>query len=75
MLNNREMAMFESVARGNPALREWLVAELEKQVSVLIKVVDSELMRRAQGHAQCLQNLIDNLDAHKQVPRASGLST
>lgn len=54
--------MFESVARGNPAFRAWLVRELEDQTTVLIRVVDGEQLRRAQGNAQRLQTLIEHLD-------------
>jgi hypothetical protein len=63
MLTNKDKVMFESIARGNPAFRAWLVSELDAQTQVLIRVVDGEQLRRAQGNAQRLQNLIEHLDA------------
>ena len=63
MLANKDMQLFESVARGNPRLREWLVSELATKHDVLVKMNDVEQLRRTQGYAQCLQTLIENLDA------------
>lgn len=69
MLTNQDLQMFESVARGNPRLREWLVSELTAKHDVLVKMNDVEQLRRAQGYAQCLQTLIENLDAATKSPR------
>jgi len=63
VLANKDMQLFESVARGNPRLREWLVSELATKHDVLVKMNDVEQLRRTQGYAQCLQTLIENLDA------------
>lgn len=63
MLTNKQQAMFESIARGNPAFRDYLASELEQQHEVLVKAVDGDQVRRAQGHAQRLKSLIDHLDA------------
>lgn len=69
MLTNQEVLMFESIAREHPKFREWLDTELAKKYEVLVKVVDGEQLRRAQGYAQCLQTLIDQLDHHKSSSR------
>jgi len=63
VLANKDIQLFESVARGNPRLREWLVAELATKHDVLVKMNDVEQLRRTQGYAQCLQTMIENLDA------------
>lgn len=63
MLANKDIQLFESVARGNPRLREWLVSELAMKHEVLVKMNDVEQLRRTQGYAQCLQTMIENLDA------------
>ena len=63
MLTNKQAQMFESVARHHPQLREYLSAEFERNVQVLVKHTDVEQLRRAQGHAQCLQNLMEHLDS------------
>jgi len=63
VLANKDIQLFESVARGNPRLREWLVSELATKHDVLVKMNDVEQLRRTQGYAQCLQTMIENLDA------------
>ena len=68
MLTNTQKQMFEFVARSAPQLREWLHAELEQQVKLLINVVDTEQLRRAQGHAQCLTRVIAMLDLPASPP-------
>ncbi len=35
-----------------------------KQYAILVLAVDERQMRQAQGNAQCLQSIIDGLDAH-----------
>ena len=59
----QEAQMFEGIARSHPAFREYLSKELDQQHEALIKSVDGELLRRAQGNAQRLKALIDRLDA------------
>ena len=75
MLTNNQSFMFASIAREYPALREWAAGELSKQIKTLVHVIDGEQLRRAQGHAQCLQTLIDHLDASSKSPRNAGSST
>lgn len=76
MISSKDLQMFESVARGNPRLREWLLSELADTHGVLVKMNDEAQLRRAQGRAQCLQSLIDNLDAATAPPRQrAGSST
>ncbi len=63
VLTSKDMAMFESVARNHPRLREWLVSELGACKDKLVTLVDIEQVRRTQGYAVCLQTVIGNLDA------------
>jgi hypothetical protein len=70
MRTDKDMRVLESVARGNPQFREILQTELDAKVKLLVGAVDVEQMRRAQGHAQCLQNLIDMLDLSLAPRRA-----
>lgn len=65
MLSAEDLKLFESISRGNPKFRSWLERELGKQHDVLVKAVEEAQVRRAQGHAQCLLNLIGNLDASR----------
>lgn len=76
MLTNIRQQVIESVARSQPKLRELLSADLEKEINVLVKMNDVEQLRRAQGRAQYLQNLIAELDAATGSPnRKVGTST
>jgi hypothetical protein len=69
MLTPKDQELFESISRNNPGFRLYLVRELEQVTQVLIKVMDMEQMRRAQGKAQQLQTIIDNLDGARAVKR------
>ena len=40
--------------------------ELTKQIDVLVGQNDEAQLRKAQGHAQCLRNLIRQLDDAKE---------
>ena len=62
MDKKQELQLFEMVASGHPRFKEWLQAELDQKIEVLMKVVDVEQLRRAQGYAQSLQNIITKLD-------------
>jgi hypothetical protein len=64
-------ALFESLATNQPRLREYLQAQLDEQFKVLTSVNDTEQLRRAQGKAQSLQNLIGMLDGAKERLRKS----
>ncbi len=75
MLTSNEVQLFESVARNHPRFREWLASELKQKITVLINVVDTEQLKRAQGHAQCLQGIIDKLDSSANPDRARGSNT
>jgi hypothetical protein len=75
MLNARQTQMFESVARAHPQLREYLEGELAKKIEVLILNTDAEHLRRAQGHAQALRELIGALDLHLAPPRQRAVSS
>jgi NAD(P)H-dependent FMN reductase len=67
--------MFESVARGHPQLREYLSEELSKKIEVLVLNPDVEQLRRAQGHAQALREIITALDMHLLPSRARAVSS
>ena len=55
--------MFEAIARHQPRFREWLLAQKGKQMEILVLAVEEMQIRRAQGNAAALQQIIDNLDA------------
>lgn len=63
-LSPQDRQLFESLARNSPRLRQWLAAELVKQQEILVQAVDDLQMRRAQGNALRLQQMIDLLDVH-----------
>lgn len=76
MISNKDLQLFESIARNNPRFREWLSSELEQRIKVLINVTDTDQLRRAQGYAQCLMSLIGHLDDSVNPPRQrAGQST
>jgi hypothetical protein len=63
-----ELALFESLARG-PVFRAWVQARLTKEFSVLVQMVDIEQLRKAQGRAGLLQDMLTLLD---KAPTATG---
>ena len=69
MLSNKDLQLFESIARNHPRFREWLSAELEQRIKVLINVTDVDQLRRAQGYAQCLMAMVGHLDDATNPPR------
>lgn len=54
---------------GQPRYREWLTAQLQKELEVLVLNNDVEQIRRAQGKAQLLQKMIELLDKSKPAQR------
>lgn len=56
-----EFDLFTRLCR-EPKLRDWLEGKLETEVAVLLVAED---VRKAQGRAQLLQQMIDLLDAAK----------
>lgn len=62
LTNAQEQALFESIARGQPRFREWLVEQLSAKHKVLIAANDVELLRITQGEARLLQSLVNRLD-------------
>jgi hypothetical protein len=62
MLSPNERILFESLAR-NTRFRDWVVAQKDKQYGILVSGVEELQIRRAQGAALMLQQIIDNLDA------------
>lgn len=71
MLTSQNAHIFESVARGNPQYVELLKTQLEKHKDQLVKVVDVEQMKRIQGMALCLTELIGHLEHHKSPRKGS----
>lgn len=61
MLSPAERQVFEGLAR-NTRFREWLVNQKGKQMEILVQAVDEMQIRRAQGSAFMLQQIIDNMD-------------
>lgn len=68
MLTQQELNLFESVGRSHPQFGEYLQKELDKQINVLIVNPNGEQLRIAQGKAQVLQNLIEELNRYR-IPR------
>ena len=66
MLTPKQQSMFESIARGHPTFRSWLLDQLDAKTEVLIKVSDIDQLRKAQGFAQCLTSIVENLDGATQ---------
>jgi hypothetical protein len=64
MLSPQELQLFESIARNQPRFKEWLTVQMGKQYAILVMGIEETQIRRAQGYAACLQQIIDNLDAH-----------
>ena len=65
MNRDAELALFARLAR-EPKLKEWLQAKLEAEFKVLVAADD---VRKAQGRAQLLQQMVDLLEAGlKQQP-------
>jgi hypothetical protein len=65
MLTTKDLNLFESVGRSHPQFSEYLKGELDKQIQILIKNPDGSQLSRAQGAAQTLQSLIDELNRFK----------
>lgn len=63
MLSAQDLVTFNSIASHQPRFRQWLVQELSKQEDILIVASEDVQIRRAQGYAQCLKQIITNLDA------------
>ncbi len=63
MLSPVELQLFDAIARHQPRFREWLIGQLGKQEDILVSGVEDWQIRRAQGYALCLKQIIGNLDA------------
>lgn len=66
MNQQHALQLFERLVRNEPVFKDWLQVELVKQIDVLVCHNDEAQLRKAQGHAQCLQNLIHQLDKAKE---------
>lgn len=64
MLSAQELNLFEAISRNHPRFREWLLSEVSKQGEILVQANEDMQIRRAQGYALCLKQIIKNLDAH-----------
>ena len=63
MLSAQDSQLFEAISRQQPRFREWLVRELSKQTEILVVGIEDVQIRRAQGYAACLKQIIGNIDA------------
>ena len=64
----QELQLFESLARSHPALKTWLEGELAKTTKTLIAAVEIDQLRRAQGAATLLKQMLDRLE-HSSAPK------
>ena len=62
-----ELELFTVLARTT-RLRDWLEGKLEHELKVLVVNTDNDALRKAQGRAQLLQQMIELLD---KAPAAS----
>lgn len=60
-----EQALFARLAR-EPKLEEWLRGRLEAEVSILLVNNDLENLRKAQGRAQIVNQMLDLLAAARR---------
>ena len=60
MTREDELALFDYLSRSK--LREWLEHKLKSEVEVLIQVPDVEQLRKAQGRAGLLQQMVKLLE-------------
>lgn len=66
---NEELELFAFLARQDN-FRKWLLGKLEAETKVLISNNDIEQLRKSQGKAQLLQQLLDLLEkSHAAVAR------
>jgi len=63
MLSKQDLVTFNSIASHQPRFRQWLMEELGKQTEILVVGIDERQIRQAQGYAQCLKQIVSNLDA------------
>lgn len=57
--------MFARLAR-EPKLEEWLKGKLQAELNVLVVNNDLEQLRKAQGRAQFINQVLDQLDAARR---------
>lgn len=67
MERNAELDLFKRLLR-EPKLEEWLAYRLEQEQAVLIQSIDVEQLRRAQGRAQLVQQMLTLLAAARKMP-------
>jgi hypothetical protein len=72
--NKKAIQVLDSAARANPQLIEILTNELEERKESLVRLGDVDQLRRTQGYAQCLSDLLAVIDL-KGSPRNAGSST
>lgn len=56
-----ELQLFAFLA-NQPQMREWLKARHDKELEVLVNNQDIETLRKAQGKAQLLQEMMNLMD-------------
>lgn len=60
MDRSKEAELFDHLCRL-PRLKEWLAEQLASQYKILVVNPDVEQLRKAQGHAQFIQLMLDKL--------------
>lgn len=65
MDRSTEQALFARLAR-EPKLEEWLKGKLQAELNVLVVNNDLEQLRKAQGRAQFINQVLDQLDAARR---------
>lgn len=60
-----EQALFARLVR-EPKLEEWLRGKLQAELNVLMVNNDLEMLRKAQGRAQFINQVLDQLDAARR---------
>lgn len=61
MTKDDELALFDYLSR-NSKFRDWLEHRLSFEVETLIQIPDADQLRRAQGRAGLLQQMVKLLD-------------
>lgn len=61
MERHQETELFDFLSR-NSRFRDWLTGRLEAEHDILVKHSDIEQIRRAQGRAQVLLQMLELLD-------------
>lgn len=67
MANSVKQESLKLVAAHCPGYVDHLKAELADKIQSLINLSDMEQLRKAQGYAQCLQNLLNEIEKARRA--------